>query len=261
MSSSGEKAIERPLIPKFFENLLTVMGKTSGRDKAFKLIQYTIRFHKVVLFKNKKFAKHPLAREIFGRLMALASAFSLARNAMRLGRPFTSYSNVIRNIIKYRQNRNDKNPFNKWRSLSYTITKSISDFGLMVNFLFDHILFLCKIDILKSRKLRDDADLISNYFWLIDCLASFYADGYDIFLLRKEVAALKEENEDEALSLKIKDKEEQIMDKSLTYIKNLVELPTIFFYIDESKYISHAKAYFLISFSSIISLYSLWPSH
>lgn len=252
--------IERLLIPKFIEKLLTVMSKTTGRDKTFKLVQYFIRLNKVILFKNKRIAENPAVEELFNRLVLISSAMSLTRNAMRLARPFTSYSSMLRNFIKHVQNREDKSSFNKWRSLTYTVLKTTSDFGLMANFLFDHVVFLAKIGIIKNKKTRDQADLISNYFWLIDAIASFFADGYDIYLSHKEIKELEKGNEDGSQTEKIKEKKEILLDKFLTWFKNVIEFPTILYYINEDKFLNNETAYFLIVVSSIISIFSLWPS-
>lgn len=248
---------EKVLIPKSVEKAVTLMGSTTGRDKSFRLLQYSLRFLKIVLEKNQKISADPVMTQLLQKIALFATAMSMSRSAMRLGRSFTSYSNVIRNIIRHKQSQNDPSPSNKWGSKFYTTTKCVSDLGLMSYFLFDNILYLCKLGVLKNDKLKKSSDKISNYGWIFDCLGAIAADLYEVNLVMAELNELrKEETKDEK---SIQAKEKRIKELWLGIIKCVLDIPTIIYFIDEKGPVSPFWAQGLGVITTLISLYTLWP--
>lgn len=53
---------------------------------------------------------------------------------------------------------------------SYVVFKVLGDLSLGLFFLADHVLWLCKTNLVNRPSLQASADFLSNLFWLLDCL-------------------------------------------------------------------------------------------
>jgi Peroxisomal biogenesis factor 11 (PEX11) len=259
MSCCSVEKLEKTLIPVCVEKAVNLMGSTTGRDKTFRLFQYSLRFLKIIMEKNKKLSANPTIAVLIQKMALFATAMSMTRSAMRIGRSFTSYSNVVRNIMRHRQNRKDPSIYNKWNSKLYTSAKCVSDLGLMNYFFFDNVLYLCKLGVLKNESLKKSSDKISNYGWIFDCLGNIVADLYEMNLVVMELTELRSVEGGVVDQAAIDVKNKRIKELWLGIIKCTLDIPTILFFIDDKKYVTPFWAQGLGVIATLISLYNLWP--
>jgi len=99
---------------------------------------------------------------------------------MRIGRYFGAYNNIMSRLKETKGC-----PFTK-------MLKNIADVALSLNFIFDHVVLINKINAYKfSPETVNKADFLSNFFWLIETLCTLTIQSLELMTLKDEIIKTK----------------------------------------------------------------------
>lgn len=145
----------------FFDNLVKFNSSASGRDKLFRLLQYTSKFG---WFYMEKVGANA---ELIVRLQRLSNSLSTTRKFMRLGKSVDFLHGALRSIHLADS------------VLRWTLT--LSKLNQSIFLLFDHIIWAGRIGLATIDK--DKWSLLSAKFWIVTIILSLVRNIYEIINL------------------------------------------------------------------------------
>lgn len=143
----------------FLDNIVKFNSLASGRDKLFRLVQYSSKCSWYYL------QKYGISEEIVVKLQRLSNALSTTRKFMRLGKSVDFLHGALRSIHLADN------------VLRWTIT--LSKLNQSVYLLFDHIVWAGRVGLAVIDK--DKWGNLSARFWLVTIILNVIRDLYEIF--------------------------------------------------------------------------------
>mmetsp|Transcript_13932 Transcript_13932/g.21960 ORF Transcript_13932/g.21960 Transcript_13932/m.21960 type:complete len:113 (+) Transcript_13932:179-517(+) len=108
------------------------------------------------------------------------------RKILRWGREISAFYGIAKLYKAHSEGKVTEN-YNKINNKVYIYSKILSDFSLALFFILDHILWFSKIGVLKNDALKNKSDLLSNIFWLLECVFTVISNNVEIYLLNKKI--------------------------------------------------------------------------
>ncbi|GFO07753.1 peroxisomal membrane protein 11b-like [Plakobranchus ocellatus] len=142
----------------FLDNIVKFNSLASGRDKLFRLVQYSTKFMWWYL------QKHGVSESTVLKLQKLSSSLSTTRKFMRLGKSVDFVHGALRSIHLADH------------ILRWTIT--LSKLNQSVYLLFDHIVWAGRVGLAVIDK--DKWSNLSARFWLVTIMLNIIRDIYEI---------------------------------------------------------------------------------
>jgi len=135
----------------------------------------------------------------------------------------------------------------------------VADLNLMLFFLFDHILYLGKIGLIKQDYLRMKADYLSNLFWLGECIFTIIADCIDIHLLQKKLhkeAANEKDKNFFGVNHEITAKTDAAI---VDILRSIIDIPIALHFMND-KFLTPGYVGILGVITSYLGCYQNWPA-
>jgi hypothetical protein len=137
---------------------------------------------------------------------------------LRIGRYFGAYNNIMSRLKETKGC-----PFTR-------MLKNIADVALSLNFIFDHVVMINKINAYKfSLETLNKADFLSNFFWLVETICTLTIQSLELIGLKDEIIKsrieLKGNSDRESTSIKIAKLELEYYKKVVTILRCLTDLP------------------------------------
>jgi hypothetical protein len=170
--------VVKPIKPKpsWLLVYLCFVRQTDGRDKAMKLVQYSI---KLVLW----LALHqPRQTGLRKRFSALASALSTTRKVIRLGHWMESIQELIE---WYKERPKASSHIRRW------LLDSLPPLVAFFNDIFDDIYCLCRIKCLP-KPLEGPAERYANWCWFTSTLIDLYSNAKSQWKIQADIRAQRQ---------------------------------------------------------------------
>lgn len=110
---------------------------------------------------------------------------SNTRKVFRVGVPIGLSLNIFNILNQYKKS--EVSLYNKFSNKHYVSFKILDDLSLILYFLADHIVFLCRLGFIKNEKVQSKADYISNLFWLLESIFCILHNTVELLLIQTNI--------------------------------------------------------------------------
>jgi len=237
---------------KALESFITFIGTTSGRDKSCRALQYSSRFIKAFLLSLAKDKNQEFLAKLAEHVDAIGGNMGMTRKVLRWGRPI----GIIRNVFLMLKGLSKKDGKTDAQGLTFTYFKTLADISLALFFLFDHVLYLGRLKIVKNQNILQRCDYLSNFFWLCECIATIVSDCMQIHVLQNKLA--QESLARQKTVEEINDIKEKIDNSILNIIRSVIDTPIALHFMNP-KFLDPSFIGVLGTITSLIGCYQAWP--
>jgi hypothetical protein len=156
-------------LPKSVLAVIDLLEKTRGRDRIFRLLQYTFRFLTEMAQKNavrRHFQRKETQERAVEDCRKIANTMASTRKILRFTKHYDIFLRISKNfnILANKLEEKERKPD------FYYLLKILSDVFLFLYYITDHFLYFYFLEMIPKTKIYDKISWSSDFLWLLESI-------------------------------------------------------------------------------------------